>query len=90
MALHGHRAAPAVSLRSGDTATRRRLRGLLASQGSAHGPKRLQSVNVRGASPVTPGKAKKILRHGSVHGKALSQKQQGLFGVIASGKRPRM
>lgn len=79
MALHGHSSPPAVSLRSGDTSTRRRLRGLLASQ----------SVNVRGASPVTPGKAKKILRHGSVHGKALSRKQQGLFGVIASGKRPR-
>lgn len=80
MALHGHSRPPVVSLRSGDTAARRRLRGLLASQ---------ESVQVPGASPVTPGKAKKILRHGSVHGKPLSRKQQGLFGVIASGKRPR-
>ena len=34
-------------------------------------------------------KAKKILRHGQVRGKPLTKKQKGLFGVIASGKKPR-
>ena len=33
-------------------------------------------------------KAKEMLRHGSVRGHALSEKQKGLFGLIAGGKRP--
>ena len=36
---------------------------------------------------VTKAKAKKILRHGSVHGKPLSKKQKGFFGARAGGKR---
>jgi hypothetical protein len=36
---------------------------------------------------VTKAKAKKILRHGSVHGKPLSKKQRGFFGARAGGKR---
>lgn len=34
-------------------------------------------------------KAKKILRDGTVRGHKLTKKQRGLFGVIASGKKPR-
>jgi hypothetical protein len=34
---------------------------------------------------VTQVKAKKILKDGKVHGKALSKKQRGLFGAIAGG-----
>jgi len=36
---------------------------------------------------VTKAKAKKILRHGSVHGKRLSKKQRGFFGARAGGAR---
>ncbi|KKN19514.1 hypothetical protein LCGC14_0945010 [marine sediment metagenome] len=35
---------------------------------------------------VTKAKAKKILRHGAVHGKPLTKKQRGLFGARAGGK----
>ena len=35
-----------------------------------------------------PKKAKKILRHGTVRGHALTKKQKGLFGMIAGGKTP--
>ena len=37
---------------------------------------------------VSRKKAKKILKHGSVRGKPLTPKQQGLFGVIAGGRKP--
>ena len=33
------------------------------------------------------GKARKILRHGSVRGKPLTKKQRGFFGARAGGKR---
>lgn len=33
-------------------------------------------------------KAKEMLKHGEVHGKALSKKQKGLFGLIAGGGSP--
>lgn len=36
---------------------------------------------------VSPAKAKEILRDGTAHGKKLTKKQKGLFGVIASGKK---
>jgi hypothetical protein len=36
-------------------------------------------------SPVTKAKAKKILRDGSVRGKALTKKQKGFFGARAGG-----
>ena len=39
-------------------------------------------------SHLSQGKAKKILRDGSVRGQKLTSKQKGLFGVIAGGKRP--
>ena len=39
--------------------------------------------------PPTKKKAKEMLHHGEVHGKPLTKKQRGLFGVIASGKKPR-
>jgi hypothetical protein len=39
--------------------------------------------------PPSPAKAREMLHHGTVHGKPLSKKQRGLFGIIASGKRPR-
>ena len=34
-------------------------------------------------------KAKKILKHGEVRGHPLSEKQKGLFGIVAGGKTPR-
>lgn len=34
-------------------------------------------------------KARKILRHGSLHGKPLTKKQKGLFGRIVGGSRRR-
>lgn len=36
---------------------------------------------------VTKAKAKKILRHGTVHGKRLTKQQRGFFGVRAGGAR---
>ena len=43
----------------------------------AHSPKRLGRA-----------KAKEMLRHGEVHGEPLTEKQRGLFGLIAGGGRP--
>lgn len=57
---------------------RARLRRLLASQ----------SVDVPGASPVSPGKASEILEHGTVHGKALTGKQKQLFRAVSHGWKP--
>jgi len=37
----------------------------------------------------TKTKAKKILKDGKVRNKSLTKKQKGLFGVIASGRKPR-
>jgi hypothetical protein len=34
---------------------------------------------------LTKKKAKKILRHGKVHGKPLTKKQKGFFGARAGG-----
>ena len=36
---------------------------------------------------LTPRKAKKILKHGEVHGKPLTQKQRGFMGARAGGAR---
>lgn len=36
---------------------------------------------------LTKAKAKKILRHGEVHGKPLTKKQKGFFGARAGGAR---
>ncbi len=36
---------------------------------------------------VTKAKSKKILKHGSVHGKRLTKKQRGFFGARAGGAR---
>ena len=36
---------------------------------------------------LTKAKAKKILRHGEVHGHKLTKKQKGFFGARAGGKR---
>lgn len=33
-------------------------------------------------------KARKMLHEGTANGRPLTKKQRGLFGVIASGKRP--
>jgi len=38
---------------------------------------------------MTIEKAKKILRDGTVHGKALTGKQKKYFGLIAGGDNPR-
>jgi len=37
----------------------------------------------------TQGKAKEILKDGTVRGKAITTKQRGLMGIIASGKYPK-
>lgn len=37
---------------------------------------------------LTVGKAKKILRDNSAHGKPLTDRQKGLFGLIAGGEVP--
>ena len=39
------------------------------------------------ARKLTKKKARKILKDGTVHGKPLTKKQRGLFGVAASGKK---
>jgi len=36
---------------------------------------------------VTKAKAKKILKHGSVHGKPLTKRQRGFFGARVGGQR---
>ena len=38
---------------------------------------------------LTRAKAKKILKHGSVHGKKLTKKQKGFFGARAGGQKLR-
>lgn len=38
------------------------------------------------AKKLTPRKAGKILKHGSVHGKPLTKKQRGFMGAVRSGK----
>lgn len=35
---------------------------------------------------LTPTKAGKILKHGSVHGKPLTKKQRGFMGAVRGGK----
>lgn len=55
-----------------------RLRRLLATQ----------ALEVPGASPVTPRKAAEILRHGTVHGRALTPAQRRLFQGVRHGWRP--
>ena len=70
----------------------------MPSHGPAHDPhaqgkKRLMhtlmaQMDVEGASPVGAGKARDMLRHGTVHGKKLTRKQRGLFGLIAGGGTP--
>ena len=40
-----------------------------------------------GIMAITKTKARKILRHGKVRGKALTKKQKGFFGARAGGKR---
>lgn len=42
----------------------------------------------RKSKSVSKEKAKEILRHGEVRGHRLTKAQRGLFGVIASGKKP--
>ena len=38
---------------------------------------------------LSAAKAKKMLRDDSAHGKPLNKAQKGLFGVVASGKKPK-
>ena len=38
---------------------------------------------------VSKSKAKEILRHGSVHGHDLTDKQKKYFGFIAGGEKPK-
>lgn len=44
--------------------------------------------NPAGKHKLGKSKAKKILEHGEVRGHKLSDKQKGLFGVIAGGGKP--
>lgn len=41
------------------------------------------------AKKLTKAKAKKMLKDDKAHGKKLTKKQKGLFGLIAGGKKPR-
>jgi hypothetical protein len=41
------------------------------------------------AKKLSKQKAKKMLKHGKVRGKALTKKQKGLFGAVAGGKSKR-
>jgi hypothetical protein len=36
----------------------------------------------------TQGKAKEILKDGTVRGKPITTKQRGLFGIIVAGRKP--
>lgn len=38
---------------------------------------------------ISKSKAREILQDGTVRGKALTEAQRGLFGLIASGRRPK-
>lgn len=38
---------------------------------------------------LTQEKAKEMMRHGEVHGRPLTERQRGLFGLIAGGGKPR-
>ena len=38
---------------------------------------------------ISKSKAREMLHDGTVHGKPLTEAQRGLFGIIASGKKPR-
>lgn len=38
--------------------------------------------------PVSMEKAKEIMHDGTAHGKPLTPKQRGLFGLIAGGEEP--
>ena len=60
--------------------------------GAKHGLPLVKTFVAGSYMPGNPGpskhKAKEMLKHGEVGGKKLSKKQKGLFGVIASGKKP--
>jgi hypothetical protein len=43
----------------------------------------------KGPTGPSKQKAKEILHDGTVRGKPITDKQRGLMGVIASGKKPR-
>lgn len=53
------------------------------SQSSNHGVKDM-------TKKLTKSKAKKILKHGEVHDKPLTEKQKKFFGAVASGKTPKI
>lgn len=46
------------------------------------------SQHHRKAHRLSAHKARKMLHEGKVRGKKLTKRQRGLFGLIASGKRP--
>ena len=60
-------------------AARQRLLEQLRRQGAA---------DVPGASVIKPAKALEILRDGTVHGRPITKRQRGYFGLIASHHRP--
>ncbi len=45
-------------------------------------------VRRQSGAKLSKHKAKEMLHHGEVHGEPLTEKQRGLFGLIASGKKP--
>ena len=77
--------APGTRSKKMSPEQKRRLLKLLSRQAKSESRK---SIPVRGASPVSRSKAREILRDGTVRGRPLTRKQRGLFGVIASGRRP--
>ena len=49
---------------------------------------RLEGMRARERAKVSARKAKEILGHGEVHGRPLTKRQRGFFGLIAGGGRP--
>lgn len=53
-----------------------------------HAAKRMADDGGKMSMPMTARKAKKMLKEGMAHGMPLTDKQKGLFGMIASGDKP--
>jgi hypothetical protein len=43
---------------------------------------------LKGRSLPSQHKAKEILKDGTIRGKAITKKQRGFFGILASGRKP--
>jgi len=64
------------------------LPGRAAMQRLLEALRRHGAAEVPGASRINPAKALEILHDGTVHGRSITAKQRGYFGLIASHHRP--